>query len=121
MSIPGIPVPIKIGLAGGPLIIALIISRFGNLVRIYNYTTYSANLMLRELGVALFLASIGLSTGKVFITVFKNGKGLEWIAIGFIITVVPLLIVGFVARLIARKSFFYFCGFLRVLPRIHPH
>jgi putative transport protein len=112
LSIPGIPVPIKIGLAGGPLIIALLISKFGNLVRIYNYTTYSANLMLRELGVALFLASIGLSTGKVLIMVFKNGKGLEWIAIGFIITVVPLLITGFVARLIARKSFFQICGLL---------
>ncbi len=112
LTIPGIPVPIKIGLAGGPLIIALIISRFGNLVRIYNFTTYSANLMLRELGVALFLASIGLSTGKVFITVFKNGKGFEWIGIGFIITVLPLLITGFVARLIARKSFFQICGLL---------
>ncbi len=112
LTIPGIPVPIKIGLAGGPLIIALLISRFGNLVRIYNYTTYSANLMLRELGVALFLASIGLSSGKVFITVFKNGKGLEWIAIGFIITVVPLLITGFAARLIAKKSFFQICGLL---------
>lgn len=112
LTIPGIPVPIKIGLAGGPLIIALIISRFGNILRIYTYTSYSANLMLRELGVALFLASIGLSTGKVFITVFKDGKGLEWIAIGFAITVVPLLITGFVARLIARKSFFQICGLL---------
>jgi putative transport protein len=112
MTIPGIPVPIKIGLAGGPLIIALLISRFGNLIRIYNYTTYSANLMLRELGVALFLASIGLSTGTVFITVFKNGKGFEWIAIGFIITVIPLLITGFAARLIAKKSFFQICGLL---------
>ncbi len=112
LTIPGIPVPIKIGLAGGPLIIALLISRFGNLVRIYNYTTYSANLMLRELGVALFLASIGLSSGKVFITVFKTGKGFEWIAIGFIITVIPLLITGFVARLIAKKSFFQICGLL---------
>jgi putative transport protein len=112
MTIPGIPVPIKIGLAGGPLIIALVISRFGNLVRIYNYTTYSANLMLRELGVALFLASIGLSTGKVLIAVFQNGKGLEWITIGFVITVVPLLITGLVARLIAKKSFFQICGLL---------
>jgi putative transport protein len=112
MTIPGIPVPIKIGLAGGPLIVALVISRFGNLVRIYNYTTYSANLMLRELGVALFLASIGLSTGKVLIAVFQNGKGPEWIAIGFVITVVPLLITGFTARLIAKKSFFQICGLL---------
>jgi putative transport protein len=112
LSIPGVPVPIKIGLAGGPLIIALIISRFGNLVRIYNYTTYSANLMLREMGIALFLASIGLSTGKVFLSVFKNGKGLEWIAIGFAITVIPLLITGFVARLIGKKSFFQICGLL---------
>ncbi len=112
LTLPGIPVPIKIGLAGGPLIIALIISRFGNLIRIYTYTTYSANLMLRELGVALFLASIGLSTGKVFIEVFRNGKGLEWIVIGFVITVIPLLITGFAARLIARKSFFQICGLL---------
>ena len=112
LTIPGIPVPIKIGLAGGPLIIALIISRFGNLVRIYTYTTYSANLMLRELGVALFLASIGLSSGKVFIAVFRNGKGVEWIAIGFVITVVPLLITGLVARLVAKKSFFQICGLL---------
>jgi putative transport protein len=112
LTIPGIPAPIKIGLAGGPLIIALMISKFGNLVRIYNYTSNSANLMLRELGVALFLASIGLSSGKVLIMVFKNGKGAEWIAIGFIITVIPLLITGFAARLIAKKSFFQICGLL---------
>jgi len=112
LVIPGIPVPIKIGLAGGPLIIALIISQFGNLVRIYNYTTYSANLMVRELGIALFLATIGLSTGSVFITVFKNGRGWEWVAIGFAITVIPLLITGFAARLLARKSFFEICGLL---------
>jgi len=68
--------------------------------------------MLRELGVALFLASIGLSTGTVFIKVFKEGKGFEWIAIGFVITVVPLLIAGFAARLIAKKSFFQICGLL---------
>jgi putative transport protein len=112
LFIPGIPVPIKIGLAGGPLIIALIISQFGNLLRMYNYTTYSANLMVRELGIALFLASIGLSTGSVFITVFKNGRGLEWVAIGFAITVIPLLITGLAARLLARKSFFEICGLL---------
>ncbi len=112
LVIPGIPVPIKIGLAGGPLIIALLISQFGNRARIYNYTTYSANLMVRELGIALFLASIGLSTGSVLISVFKSGKGFEWMAIGFAITVVPLLITGFAARILAKKSFFEICGLL---------
>jgi putative transport protein len=67
---------------------------------------------VRELGIALFLASIGLSTGSVFISVFKSGKGFEWMAIGFAITVVPLVIIGFAARILAKKSFFEICGLL---------
>jgi putative transport protein len=112
LAIPGIPVPVKIGLAGGPLIIALIISQFGNLAGMYNYTTYSANLMVRELGIVLFLASIGLSTGSDFVAIFKTGKGLEWMGIGVVITTVPLLIAAFAARYIAKKSFFEICGLL---------
>lgn len=111
-TISRIPVPVKIGLAGGPLIIALIISQFGNIARIYNYTTYSANLMVRELGIVLFLASIGLSTGSDFIAIFKTGKGFEWMGIGAIITVVPLIVTALVARYVAKKSFFEIGGLL---------
>ncbi|PWT71607.1 MAG: putative transporter [Bacteroidetes bacterium] len=109
---PGIPIPVKIGLAGGPLIVALLISQFGNRVNIYNYTTYSANLMVRELGISLFLASIGLSTGSYFMKVFETGKGLEWIAIGFAITIIPLLITSLLARYALKRTFFEICGLL---------
>lgn len=112
LAIPGIPVPVKIGLAGGPLIIALILSQFGNLMRMYNYTTYSANLMVRELGIVLFLASIGLSSGTGLVDIFRSGQGYTWMGLGIIITMVPLLVTGLIARYAAKKSFFEICGLL---------
>lgn len=109
---PNMPVAVKIGMAGGPLIIALILSRFGNLFYLNNYTTISANLMIRELGISLFLASVGLSSGKNLSVAFGNGQGWVWMAMGIIITVVPLLIVGFIAHKYFRKTYFEICGLL---------
>lgn len=109
---PQMPVAVKIGMAGGPLIIALTLSRFGNLLYLNNYTTNSANLMIRELGISLFLASVGLSSGKNLSAAFADGSGWTWIGMGVIITVVPLLLIGFIARRFFRKTYFEICGLL---------
>jgi putative transport protein len=109
---PNMPVPVKIGLAGGPLIVALLLSRFGSIFYLNNYTTNSANLMIRELGIALFLASVGLSSGHNLANAFASGSGWVWIAMAVTITVVPLLITGFVAHKYFRKTFFEVCGLL---------
>jgi putative transport protein len=106
------PVPVKIGLAGGPLIIALLLSRYGGKLYLNQYTTYSANLMLRELGISLFLASVGLSSGANLQTALSGGNAWLWIVMGLIITIVPLLIVGLVAHYVFRKTFFEVCGLL---------
>lgn len=111
-QIPNIPVPVKIGLAGGPLIIALLLSRFGNKLYLNNYTTTSANLMIRELGITLFLASVGLSSGSKLAEAFAGGNGFVWIGLGILITVIPLLIVGIIAQRFFKKSFFEVCGLL---------
>lgn len=109
---PNMPVAVKIGMAGGPLIVALILSRFGNLLYLNNYTTNSANLMIRELGISLFLASVGLSSGKNLSVAFGNGQGWIWMAMGIIITMLPLLIIGFIAHKYFRKTYFEVCGLL---------
>ncbi len=109
---PNMPVAVKIGMAGGPLIVALILSRFGNLFYLNNYTTNSANLMIRELGISLFLASVGLSSGKNLSDAFADGSGLGWIAMGLAITIIPLLLVGFIAHKFFRKTYFEICGLL---------
>lgn len=106
------PVPVKIGLAGGPLIIALLLSRYGGKFYLNQYTTYSANLMLRELGISLFLASVGLSSGANLQTALSGGNAWLWIVMGLTITIVPLLIVGMVAHYVFRKTFFEVCGLL---------
>jgi putative transport protein len=111
-QIPTIPVPVKIGLAGGPLIIALLLSRFGNKLYLNNYTTTSANLMIRELGITLFLASVGLSSGSKVAEAFASGNGLIWISLGIVITLLPLLVVGIIAFKFCHKSFFDVCGLL---------
>ena len=111
-QIPNIPVPVKIGLAGGPLIIALILSRFGNKFYLNNYTTNSANLMIRELGITLFLASVGLSSGSKLVEAFTGGNGFYWIGLGILITIVPLLVVGIIAKRYFKKNFFEICGLL---------
>lgn len=109
---PNMPVAVKIGMAGGPLIVALILSRFGNVFYLNNYTTNSANLMIRELGISLFLASVGLSSGKNLSVAFGNGQGWIWMAMGIVITILPLLIVGFIAHKYFRKTYFEICGLL---------
>lgn len=109
---PNMPVAVKIGMAGGPLIVALILSRFGNLLYLNNYTTNSANLMIRELGISLFLASVGLSSGKNLSDAFADGSGLGWIAMGLAITIIPLLLFGFIAHKFFRKTYFEICGLL---------
>lgn len=111
-QIPNIPVPVKIGLAGGPLIIALLLSRFGNKFYLNNYTTNSANLMIRELGITLFLASVGLSSGSKLVEAFAGGNGFYWIGLGILITIVPLLVVGIIAKRYFKKNFFEICGLL---------
>ena len=110
--LPGMPVPVKIGMAAGPLIIALILSRYGNKIYLNNYTTNSANLMIRELGITLFLASVGLGSGANLSTAFADGSGWHWMWMGVIITVFPLLLVGIIAHKFFRKTYFEICGLL---------
>jgi putative transport protein len=110
--IPNIPVSVKIGMAGGPLIVALFLSRFGNSLYLNNYTTNSANLMIRELGIALFLASVGLSSGHNLAGAFVDGSGYRWIGMGIAITMIPLLIVGLFAKKFLKKTYFEICGLL---------
>lgn len=109
---PGMPVSVKIGMAGGPLIIALILSKFGNHIYLTNYTTYSANLMIREMGIALFLASVGFESGHLVGHAFGNGQAWCWIAMGIGITVLPLLLTGWIAHRYYKKTYFEICGLL---------
>lgn len=110
-SFPGIPQPVKLGLAGGPLIIAILISRFGPHYKLVTYTTMSANLMLREVGIALFLACVGLDAGIGFVDTVLNG-GYAWIGYGFIITFFPLMIVGIIARWVYKINYFTLMGLI---------
>ena len=112
-SIPlfNIPQPVKLGLAGGPLIIALIIGRFGTHLGLITYTTMSANLMLREIGISLFLAAVGLGAGDGFVETLVNG-GYVWIGYGAVITILPLLVAGIVVRLVTRMNFYTLAGML---------
>jgi len=109
---PGMPVAVKIGMAGGPLIIALFLSRYGNFLYLTNYTTYSANLMIRELGIALFLACVGLRAGDQFVATLTHGDGLSWMAWATAVTLVPVLVVALFARLKLRLPFPTLCGLL---------
>lgn len=110
--IPNMPVAVKIGMAGGPLIVALVLSRFGGAFYLNSYTTYSANLMIRELGIALFLASVGLESGHTLSSAFQNGIGFQWMAMGVGITMIPMLITGWIGYKIFRKTYFELCGLL---------
>ncbi len=109
---PNMPVAVKIGLAGGPLIVALLLSRFGGVLYLNTYTTQSANLMIRELGIALFLASVGLLSGGNLAQAFVDGSGWMWLLMGVAITIIPLMIVGIVAHKVFRKTYFEICGLL---------
>ncbi len=109
-SIPGVPVPLKLGLAGGPLIIAILIGRFGYRIKLVTYTTTSANMMLREMGLALFLASVGIKAGAGFVDTVVQGDGLLYVLTGFFITVIPILIIGPIARWKFRFNYFTIMG-----------
>ena len=111
-SFPGIPQPIKLGLAGGPLIVAILISVFGPKYHLVTYTTMSANLMLREIGICLFLACVGIDAGKNFVTTLMNGGGLSWMIYGVLITVIPLLVIGIVGRRIFKINYYTLTGLL---------
>ena len=112
ISFPGIPQPVKLGLAGGPLVVAILISRFGYHYKLITYTTQSANLMLREIGITLFLACVGLGAGKGFIETIINEGGYVWIAYGAIITLLPLLIVGIIGRYVYKLNYYTLIGVL---------
>lgn len=112
ISFPGIPQPVKLGLAGGPLIVAILISRFGYKYKLVTYTTMSANLMLREIGITIFLACVGLDAGGAFIETIVNEGGYTWIGYGFLITVIPLLITGIIARKYCKLNYFTIMGLL---------
>lgn len=111
-AIPGMPVPLKLGIAGGPLIIAILIGRFGHRMKLNTYTTTSANMMLREIGLVLFLASVGIKAGANFWHTVVQGDGLLYVATGFIITIVPILIVGVIARLKFKFNYFTLMGMI---------
>ena len=111
-AIPGMPVPLKLGIAGGPLIIAILIGRFGYRMKLVTYTTTSANMMLREIGLVLFLASVGVKAGDGFFQTVIEGDGLKYVYTGFLITVVPILIIGAIARLRYHFNYFTIMGML---------
>ena len=110
--IPGFPVALKLGLAGGPLVVALILARIGSIGKLYWFMPPSANLALREIGIVLFLAVVGLKSGGSFVDTLTNGSGLEWMGYGIFITLVPLMIVGIIARLYAKLNYLSLCGLL---------
>ena len=112
VKIPGIVNPLKLGLAGGPLIVAILMSKYGHKLQLSSYTTPSANLMLREIGIVLFLASVGITAGEKFIPTLISGDGFIWMAYGAIITLVPILIIGFYARFFLKRNYLEICGLL---------
>ena len=112
LFIPGFPAALKLGLAGGPLIMALILGRIGSIGKLYWFMPPSANLALRELGIVLFLAVVGLKSGGDFVDTLFHGEGLSWIAYGIFITAIPLLTVGILARMLAKMNYLTLCGML---------
>lgn len=112
IAIPGMPVPLKLGLAGGPLIVAILLGYWGPRLHLVTYTTASANLMLRELGIALFLASVGLAAGAPFVRAITDGNGVLYAALGLFITIIPLVIVGCVARIVYKLNYHLIVGMI---------
>jgi aspT/yidE/ybjL antiporter duplication domain len=112
VAIPGIPVPIKLGIAGGPLIIAILIGRYGYKVHLVTYTTTSANMMLREIGLMPFLASVGIKAGDGFLETVIQGDGVKYVYTGFLITIIPILIIGIIARKKYKFNYFTIMGMI---------
>ena len=120
IAIPGMPTPVKLGLAGGPLIISILIGRFGHKVKLVTYTTMSANLMLREVGLVLFLASVGIKAGENFVQMVVEGDGVLYVGVGFLITFIPLIITGIIARWHHRVNYFTLMGLIAGSNTDHP-
>ena len=112
IAIPGMPVPLKLGIAGGPLIIAILIGRYGDRLKLVTFTTTSANMMLREIGLVLFLASVGIKAGANFWDTVVQGDGLKYVYTGFLITVIPILIVGVLGRLRYHINYYTLMGMI---------
>jgi len=112
ISFPNMPLPVKLGSAGGPLVVAILLGRFGYKLKLITYTTQSANLMIREMGICLFLASVGIGAGAQFVEAITSQNGLLWLFCGFLITVLPLIIVGFIAVKFAKFNFLTLIGVL---------
>ena len=112
LPVPGMPAALKLGLAGGPLVVALILSRIGSVGTLHWFMPPSANLALRELGIVLFLAVVGLLSGEKFVETLVNGSGMTWLMCGVAITLIPLLIVGFMARMVGNTNYLTLCGLL---------
>lgn len=112
IAFPGMPTPLKLGLAGGPLVVAILIGRFGHKLHLVTYTTMSANLMLREIGISIFLACVGLGAGEGFVDTVIHGGGYIWVGYGVIITILPLLITGLVGRYYCKLNYFTLIGVL---------
>lgn len=112
ITIPGFPVALKLGLAGGPLVVALILARIGSIGKLYWFMPPSANLALREIGIVLFLAVVGLKSGGGFVHTLVEGDGLIWMCYGIAITFIPLIVVGFIARIFAKINYLTICGML---------
>jgi putative transport protein len=112
IRIPGIIHPVKLGLAGGPLIVAILLSKYGYKFQLVSYTTPSANLMLREIGIVLFLASVGITAGAKFVPAILSGDGFIWMGYGAVITLLPLLVIGFFARIYLKRNYLELCGLL---------
>lgn len=109
---PGIPQPVKLGLAGGPLIVAILVSNFGYKYKLVTYNTISANLMLREIGITIFLACVGIGAGEGFVDTIVNQGGLQWIGYGFIITFVPVMLIGIIGRVFCKINYFTLMGLI---------
>lgn len=112
LHIPGLPAALKLGLAGGPLLVALILGRIGSIGRLYWFMPPSANLALREIGIVLFLAVVGLKSGKNFVDILVHGEGVQWMMYGAVITLVPLLVIGITSRMFCGLNYLSICGML---------
>jgi putative transport protein len=112
LQFPGMSVPMKLGLAGGPLIVAILISAYGHKFHLITYTNTSANLLLREIGICLFLASVGIAAGANFADTVFNTTGAKWVLYGFLITTIPLLVIGIIARWKFKVNYLYILGLM---------
>ena len=112
LNIPGMSAPVRLGIAGGPIVMGILIGALGPRVHFISYMTRSAGLMLRELGLALYLACLGLEAGGQFFETVVRPEGLMWVGIGFLITLVPVVIVGFIILKTKKYDFGSICGIL---------